>query len=161
MLIGSRTTGVRQAFRSEYVGIPGIEGKHLGPPSFATTLRFLDTNTRPFHDFHPITCHEVAPDTTSSFLLPRAFLERCRLLDSASSDGIAPGDHPGRRPGARGSRGSSLDELLAAVDVEGRAGDRGVRHEVDRKGGDVGRADDTPDRQGRPELVASRVEMIP
>ena len=159
MLIGSRTIGVRQAFRSEYVGIPGIEGKHLGPPSFATTLR--DTNTLPFHDFHPITCHEVAPTRrpSSSFLgLPRTM---SLLVDSASSDGIAPGDHPGRRPGARGPRGSSLDELLATVDVEGRAGDRGVRHEVDREGGDVGRADNTPDRQGRPELVASRVEMIP
>src|SRR5712692_1272673 len=30
-------------------------------------------------------------------------------------------------------RTSPLDELLAAVDVEGRAGDRRVRHEVDRK----------------------------
>jgi len=27
------------------------------------------------------------------------------------------------------------DELLAAVDVEGRAGDRGVRHEVDGERG--------------------------
>jgi hypothetical protein len=39
-------------------------------------------------------------------------------------------------------------ELLTAIDVEGRAGDRGVCHEVDGQGGDVGRADDAADRQG-------------
>ena len=37
---------------------------------------------------------------------------------------------------------SPLDKLLAAVDVEGRPGDRRVRHEVDGQCGDVGRADD-------------------
>ena len=36
---------------------------------------------------------------------------------------------------------SVLDELLAAVDVEGRAGDRGVGHEVDGKCRDAGRRD--------------------
>ena len=34
--------------------------------------------------------------------------------------------------------------MLAAVDVEGRAGDRGVRYEVDGQGGDVGRAGGRP-----------------
>jgi hypothetical protein len=46
----------------------------------------------------------------------------------------------------RSGDGSPLDELLAAVDVEGRAGDRRVRHEVDGQCGDVGRADDASDR---------------
>jgi hypothetical protein len=44
--------------------------------------------------------------------------------------------------------GSPLDELLAAVDVEGRAGDRRVRHEVDGQRSNVGRANDASDRSG-------------
>ncbi len=55
---------------------------------------------------------------------------------------------------------SPLDELLAAVDVEGRAGDRRVRHEVDGQCGDVGRADDASDRQRRAELFAARVQPV-
>ena len=39
-------------------------------------------------------------------------------------------------PPARRRR-SALDELLAAVDVECRSGDGGVRHEVEGEGGDV------------------------
>jgi hypothetical protein len=45
--------------------------------------------------------------------------------------------------------------LLAAVDVEGGAGDRGVRHEVDGQCGDVGGADDAADRQRGTELLAA------
>jgi len=56
--------------------------------------------------------------------------------------------------------GSPLDELLPAVDIEGRAGDRRVRHEVDGQCGDVGRADDAPDRQRRAELLATRVQLV-
>ena len=41
-----------------------------------------------------------------------------------------------------GPDSSCLDELLTAVDVEGGAGDGGVRHEMDGEGGDVGRGDD-------------------
>ena len=55
---------------------------------------------------------------------------------------------------------SSFDELLAAVDVEGRAGDRGVRHEVDGQCGDVGRADDAADRQRGTELLAALVDLV-
>ena len=50
---------------------------------------------------------------------------------------------------------SSFDELLAAIDVEGRAGDRGVGHEVDGQCGDVGRADDAADWQRGTELLAA------
>ena len=53
-----------------------------------------------------------------------------------------------------------LHELLAAVDVVGRTGDRSVRHEVDRQCGDVGRADDPPDRKGLAELRATRVQVV-
>ena len=60
----------------------------------------------------------------------------------------------------RGIPRSSFDELLAAVDVEGRAGDRGVRHEVDGQCGDVGRADDAADRRG-PELLAALADPSP
>src|SRR5262249_58810837 len=52
------------------------------------------------------------------------------------------------------------DELLAAVDVEGRAGNRRVRHEVNGQCGDVGRADDASDRQRRAELLAARVQLV-
>src|SRR5215469_7777734 len=54
----------------------------------------------------------------------------------------------------------SLDELLAAVDVDGRAGDRRVGHEVDGQCGDVGRADDAADRQCGAELLATLAELI-
>src|SRR4051812_6735825 len=47
------------------------------------------------------------------------------------------------------------DQLLTAVDVEGRAGDRRVRHEMNRERGDVGRADDSPDRQRRAQFLAA------
>jgi hypothetical protein len=40
----------------------------------------------------------------------------------------------------------SPNELLAAVDVVGRAGDGGVGHDVDGQGGDVGWADDAVTR---------------
>jgi hypothetical protein len=53
-------------------------------------------------------------------------------------------------------RASALDELLPAVDVEGRTGHRGVRHEVDGERGDVLRPDDAPDRQGRSKLLETR-----
>ena len=55
---------------------------------------------------------------------------------------------------------SKWDQLLAAVDVVGRAGERGVGHDVDGERGDVGRADDAPDRQRRAELLASGVQVV-
>src|SRR5215468_8431971 len=55
---------------------------------------------------------------------------------------------------------SSAGELLAAVDVEGRASHCGVRHEVDGQCGDVGRADDVADRQRGTELLAVLVDLI-
>src|SRR5579862_1286619 len=60
----------------------------------------------------------------------------------------------------RGTPRSSFDELLAAVDVEGRTGDRGVRHEVDGQRGDVGRADDAADRQRGAELRSALVDLV-
>jgi hypothetical protein len=60
----------------------------------------------------------------------------------------------------RGIPRSSFDELLAAVDVEGRAGDRGVRHKVDGQCGDVGRADDAADRQRGTELRSALVDLV-
>ncbi len=42
------------------------------------------------------------------------------------------------------------DELLATVYVVGRAGQRGVGHEVDGQRGDVRRADDAADRERFP-----------
>ena len=50
--------------------------------------------------------------------------------------------------------------MLAAVDVEGCAGDRGVGHEVDGRRGDVGRPDDAADRQRGAELLAALVDLI-
>ncbi len=55
---------------------------------------------------------------------------------------------------------SSEDELLAAVDVVGRAGERRVGHHVDGERGDVGGADDAADRQCRPQLIAAFLESI-
>ncbi len=56
--------------------------------------------------------------------------------------------------------GSPLDELLAAVGVVRCSSDRCVRHEVDGERGDVGRADDAPDRQRLAELLATRVQLV-
>jgi hypothetical protein len=61
---------------------------------------------------------------------------------------------------SRVGSGSSLDELLSAVDVEGRAGDRRVRHEVDGQCGYVGRTDDPSDWQVGTELLAARVQLV-
>jgi len=52
------------------------------------------------------------------------------------------------------------NELLAAVDVVGRAGDSGVGHQVHGERGDVGRPDHAPDGQRRAELIAAVVEVI-
>ena len=53
-----------------------------------------------------------------------------------------------------------LDQLLAAVDVVGRAGERGVAHQVHGERGDVLRPDDAPDRQRGAQLLAARVELV-
>ncbi len=54
---------------------------------------------------------------------------------------------------------SGLAQLLTALDVVcSPEGD--VRHEVDSKCGDVGRADDAADRQRRAELLATFVASV-
>jgi len=53
-----------------------------------------------------------------------------------------------------------LDKLLAAIDVEGRAGHGRVRHEMDGERGDVGRAHDAADWQRGTQMLATRVQLI-
>src|ERR1700676_425130 len=53
-----------------------------------------------------------------------------------------------------------LDQLLASVDVERRARDRRVRHQVDGQCADVGRADDASVRQRRAELLLQNVQPV-
>src|SRR3954447_20425873 len=55
---------------------------------------------------------------------------------------------------------SSGDELLAAVDVVGRAGECGVGHERNGERGDVGRSDDAADGQRRAQLLAPGFESL-
>jgi hypothetical protein len=55
---------------------------------------------------------------------------------------------------------SPVHELLAAVDVVGRAGNRCVSHEVDGERGDVGRADHAPDGERRAELGTAGVQLV-
>ena len=55
---------------------------------------------------------------------------------------------------------ASIDELLTPVDVVGRAGERGVRHQVDGQRRHVLRPDHAPDRQRRAQLVAAGVEPV-
>lgn len=50
--------------------------------------------------------------------------------------------------------------MLTAVDVVCRTRQRGVAHDVNGKCGDIDRADDTPDRQGRPQLFATPVKVF-
>ncbi len=52
------------------------------------------------------------------------------------------------------------NELLAAVDVVGRAGERRVGHDVDGERGDVGGTDDAADRERRPQLVPALLEPV-
>src|SRR5262245_14061461 len=54
----------------------------------------------------------------------------------------------------------SFHELLAAVDVICRAGERGVGHDVNGEGSNVRRCDDAPDWQLRAELVPAGVELV-
>src|SRR5215471_13738308 len=58
--------------------------------------------------------------------------------------------------GARSSR----DELLAAVDIERRARQCCVAHDVNGQRGDVSRSDDAPDGQRRAELLAPLLEVV-
>src|ERR1700734_4451992 len=55
---------------------------------------------------------------------------------------------------------TSVDELLPAVDIVRRAGERGVDHEVPPEGGDVGGTDDAPDGEGRAKLLAAAFEPV-
>lgn len=59
-----------------------------------------------------------------------------------------------------GVMGSSGDELLSAVDVVGRAGERGVGHDVDGERGDVGGTDDAADGERRAQLVPALLELV-
>jgi Major Facilitator Superfamily len=54
----------------------------------------------------------------------------------------------------------SRDELLAAVDVVRRAGERRVGHDVNSQRGHVGGADDAADRESRTQLVPAVLELI-
>lgn len=58
------------------------------------------------------------------------------------------------------SWGSSGDELLSAVDVVSRAGERGVGHDVNGECGDVGGTDDAADGERRAQLVPALLESI-
>src|SRR4051794_23274419 len=59
------------------------------------------------------------------------------------------------RPGRR-----DLHELLAAVDVVGRAGQGRVDHDVHRQRGDILGADDAADRDGLPEVLTTGLEVV-
>src|ERR1700727_1121725 len=64
-------------------------------------------------------------------------------------------------PFAHGSRSvSARKQLLAAVDVVGRAGDGRIRHEVNRERGDVGGTADRAGRERGAEFCAACVELI-
>ena len=52
------------------------------------------------------------------------------------------------------------DELLAAVDVVGRAGEGRVGHDVHGEGGDVGRPNHAPDGKRSAELIAALVKVV-
>src|SRR3954451_20401319 len=59
------------------------------------------------------------------------------------------------------SSSSGPDELLAAIDVVGRAGEGRVGHQMDGQRGHVGGPDDAADRQSGPQLLAAPVEVVP
>src|SRR4051812_39455087 len=75
-----------------------------------------------------------------------------------------PWSRPWSADGLSSSRPShrtrSYDELLAAVDVERRAGEGPVRHDVNRERCDIGWSDDPPDRQRRAQLGAPGVQGV-
>src|SRR5919199_3728530 len=55
---------------------------------------------------------------------------------------------------------SARDELLAAVDVVGGAGERGVDHDVHGECGNVPGTDDAPDGQRVAELLAALFKVV-
>jgi hypothetical protein len=59
------------------------------------------------------------------------------------------------------SSGQPRDELPAAIDVEGRAGDSRVRHQMERERCEVGRADHPADRQGGAKVLAALLDGVP
>ena len=63
--------------------------------------------------------------------------------------------------GSSGEQSSSGagEDLLAAVDVVGRAAERRIGHDVHGERGDVGRTDDPPDRQRGAQLIAALVKF--
>src|SRR5262249_60060008 len=58
------------------------------------------------------------------------------------------------------SSSSGGNDLLATIDVVGRPGEGGVRHQVDGERGDVRGADDAPDGKRGAELVAALFELL-
>src|ERR1700691_3689171 len=58
------------------------------------------------------------------------------------------------------ARNQLVHELLTAVDVERRAGERGVGHDVDGQRGNVGGGDDAPNGECRPQLIAALLEPV-
>lgn len=54
----------------------------------------------------------------------------------------------------------SRDELLAAVDVVGRAGQCGVGHDVDGESSHVGWSDDSPDWERPAQLIVAGFETV-
>jgi hypothetical protein len=60
----------------------------------------------------------------------------------------------------RPSPQSGIGELLATIDIVGRAGDRGVGHQMDRQCCDIGRGDHAADRQRGAQVRAALLECI-
>ena len=93
--------------------------------------------------------------------LPGARATVVAVLGTAHPVHAPPGSSRGTRRGRlSGWVTTSSDELLAAVDVVGRAGERGVAHEVHGERRDVLRADHAPDRQRVAELSPPLVEPL-
>ena len=55
----------------------------------------------------------------------------------------------------------TIDELLSAVDVVGRAREGLIDRDMNGKRGYVGRSDDAPDGKARAELIAARESASP
>src|SRR6185312_3247301 len=82
----------------------------------------------------------------------------CSPPPASTTTPIHPSTPIDRR--TRRSAGRASHQLLAAVDVVGGARERRVRHQVHRQLGHVGGPDDAPDREGLPQLLPARLDVL-
>src|SRR3954452_25294149 len=119
-----------------FITRPAVSGSAMSPAA----VRKLDSSAAWIDRDVPVTAYP-APRNAATRPAPMP----CEAPVTSATLGLIRRALPGR---------SARQQLLAAVDVVGGAGERRVGHDVHGERGDVGRAHHAADRQRGPELVA-------